>query len=156
VVQERPDLPFADALGRARSMHGGGDLNGAIDLYRRLLAQSPDHPRVLTLLGTATLQAGRTSDGLALLMRSLELQPKQVQALINLATGFGTLGRHDAALSSLNRALACLAGCPRLLDRPDSPWYPTATLFRQAAPGDWGGTIRRVAADRRLLGATSR
>ncbi|HEY8693505.1 MAG TPA: tetratricopeptide repeat protein [Chloroflexota bacterium] len=24
-----------------------------------------------------------------------------------------------------------------LLDRPDSPWYPTARLFRQHSPGDW-------------------
>jgi hypothetical protein len=31
-----------------------------------------------------------------------------------------------------------------LLDRDDSPWYPTARLFRQPRPGDWGGVIRRV------------
>ncbi len=31
-----------------------------------------------------------------------------------------------------------------LLDREDSPWYPTARLFRQQAPGDWSGVIRRV------------
>ena len=31
-----------------------------------------------------------------------------------------------------------------LLDREDSPWYPTARLFRQAAPGDWSGVISRV------------
>jgi hypothetical protein len=32
-----------------------------------------------------------------------------------------------------------------LLDRQDSPWYPSARLFRQAALGDWDGVISRVA-----------
>ena len=33
-----------------------------------------------------------------------------------------------------------------LLGRGDTPWYPTARLFRQAAPGDWAGVVRAVAA----------
>jgi hypothetical protein len=36
-----------------------------------------------------------------------------------------------------------------LLEREDSPWYPTARLFRQSAPGDWGGVLRRVAEELR-------
>ena len=28
--------------------------------------------------------------------------------------------------------------------RADSPWYPTARLFRQSAPGDWAGAIKTV------------
>ena len=32
-----------------------------------------------------------------------------------------------------------------LESREDSPWYPTMRLFRQDAPGDWGGLVRRVA-----------
>ena len=32
-----------------------------------------------------------------------------------------------------------------LLDREDSPWYPTMRLFRQKAPGDWPGIVERVA-----------
>ncbi len=33
-----------------------------------------------------------------------------------------------------------------LLDREDSPWYPTLRLFRQHRPGDWAGVLERVAA----------
>jgi len=31
-----------------------------------------------------------------------------------------------------------------MLERSDSPWYPTARLFRQARAGDWAELIRRV------------
>ena len=52
--------------------------------------------------------------------------------------------------------LACAMGRPAwillpyapdwrwLLDRSDSPWYPTARLFRQSSPGDWGDVVRRI------------
>ena len=33
-----------------------------------------------------------------------------------------------------------------LRDRDDSPWYPSARLFRQARRGDWDDVVRRVAA----------
>ncbi len=31
-----------------------------------------------------------------------------------------------------------------MLDREDSPWYPSARLFRQSKAGDWAGVIQRV------------
>ncbi len=33
-----------------------------------------------------------------------------------------------------------------LLDRPDSPWYPTMRLFRQPTMGDWNTPIAQLAA----------
>jgi tetratricopeptide repeat protein/glycosyl transferase family 9 (putative heptosyltransferase) len=39
------------------------------------------------------------------------------------------------------------ADCRWLLDRSESPWYPSATLYRQASSGDWRGVLARVAAD---------
>jgi tetratricopeptide (TPR) repeat protein len=31
-----------------------------------------------------------------------------------------------------------------MLDREDSPWYPTMRLFRQKSPGDWPGVVARL------------
>ena len=33
-----------------------------------------------------------------------------------------------------------------LLDRPDTPWYPSVRLFRQSTPGVWDTVIDTVAA----------
>jgi hypothetical protein len=32
-----------------------------------------------------------------------------------------------------------------LLEREDSPWYPTMRLFRQREAGDWGEVFARIA-----------
>ncbi|MGQ9368773.1 tetratricopeptide repeat protein [Azospirillum sp. ST 5-10] len=32
-----------------------------------------------------------------------------------------------------------------MVGREDSPWYPTARLFRQERPGDWAGVVARIA-----------
>jgi hypothetical protein len=41
-----------------------------------------------------------------------------------------------------------------LLGREDSPWYPTARLFRQPRLGDWESVIARVQDDLKRLAAT--
>jgi tetratricopeptide (TPR) repeat protein len=38
-----------------------------------------------------------------------------------------------------------------LLDREDSPWYPTMRLFRQRVPGEWAEVFERMAAALRQL-----
>jgi len=34
-----------------------------------------------------------------------------------------------------------------LLERDDSPWYPSVTIYRQASFGDWDGVMQRVRSD---------
>jgi Flp pilus assembly protein TadD len=43
-----------------------------------------------------------------------------------------------------------------LLDRPDSPWYPGATLYRQPQFGDWDPALAAVARDLSALAARHR
>jgi Flp pilus assembly protein TadD/ADP-heptose:LPS heptosyltransferase/glycosyltransferase involved in cell wall biosynthesis len=42
-----------------------------------------------------------------------------------------------------------------LLDRQDTPWYPTMRLFRQPTPGDWVGVVEQVAEALKHWTATS-
>jgi len=48
-------------------------------------------------------------------------------------------------------ALASLPDWRWLLDRDDTPWYPTMRLFRQKKPGDWTEVFERIAAEVRAL-----
>jgi hypothetical protein len=43
-----------------------------------------------------------------------------------------------------------------LLQRSDSPWYPSATLYRQPRFGEWAPTLEAVARDLRALAAQHR
>ena len=89
-------------------------------------------------------------------------------AVHDLSPALGDFAETAAAIAALDlvvtvdTAVAHLAGAlgqpvwlllPRvpdwrwLLGREDSPWYPTARLFRQERPGDWAGVIGRVTAE---------
>ena len=73
----------------------------------------------------------------AALVANLDLVIAVDTAVAHLA---GALGKPVWVLSRY-------AGCWRGLgDREDSPWYPTARVFHQRAPGDWDEVARRVAA----------
>lgn len=57
----------------------------------------------------------------------------------------GALGR---SVWILNRYDSCWRW---LRGRTDSPWYPTATIYQQTAPGDWDGVIEKVKSDLGVL-----
>jgi hypothetical protein len=37
-----------------------------------------------------------------------------------------------------------------MMDRDDSPWYPSMRLFRQKTRGDWGSVFQRVEKELRM------
>jgi tetratricopeptide (TPR) repeat protein len=73
----------------------------------------------------------------AALIANLDLVITCDTAIAHLAGGLGK------PVWILNRFDACWRW---LADRDDSPWYPSARLFRQTAPGDWAGVVQRVKA----------
>ncbi|MGA3001265.1 MAG: tetratricopeptide repeat protein [Acetobacteraceae bacterium] len=71
----------------------------------------------------------------AALIAALDLVISVDTSVVHLA---GALGKPVWVLNRFDQ-------CWRWLqDRTDSPWYPTAWLFRQPKPGDWASVIRDV------------
>ena len=78
----------------------------------------------------------------AALIEALDLVISVDTSVVHLA---GALGKPAWIL---NRFDSCWRW---MLDREDSPWYPTARLFRQRRPGEWDEVFERVASELALL-----
>ncbi len=89
------------------------------------------HARAVTNLGGALTDFADT----AAVISQLDLVISVCTSVAHLA---GALGKPVWVLLSGD------ADWRWLVDREDSPWYPTARLFRQTRPGDWSGVAERV------------
>ena len=83
----------------------------------------------------------------AALVENLDLVISVDTATAHLA---GALGK---PVWIMNRFAACWRW---LLERRDSPWYPTARLYRQPRPGDWDTVVEQLSADLAELAITRR
>jgi ADP-heptose:LPS heptosyltransferase len=102
-------------------------------------------------VGPAAAQAANPPAGMNLVDHSAELK--------NFADTAALVGQLDLVISTDTAPahLAAALGKPAwillryapdwrwLLGREDSPWYPSARLFRQSRAGEWGEPIERIA-----------
>ncbi|PWV63293.1 tetratricopeptide repeat protein [Plasticicumulans acidivorans] len=95
-----------ELLQRAYAAHVRGELDTAIELYRRVLPGAGGHVEALFMYGTALLQRGEFEQARVQLERVLSLQPGHAEALNNLGLGLGHAGELAAGLERLERALA--------------------------------------------------
>jgi tetratricopeptide (TPR) repeat protein len=125
---QHPDLEFY-------SLQKGFPAEGEL---AQLMAHAPEHDRIIDHTGQL-----RDFSDTAALIEQLDLVIAVDTSTAHLA---GALGK---PVWILNRYDTCWRW---LLDRTDSPWYPSARLYRQERPGDWEGVVRRVRHDLRRLG----
>ena len=136
----------------------GGNPIVATDRYR-----SPGLAALLPLLQTPgvawiSLQKDKRSGDAELLARLPQLHDF-TSYLVDFAETAALIETLDLVITS-DTSVAHLAGalgkpvwillcfCPDMrwgLAGDDSPWYPTARLFRQSVPGDWTGVVQHVA-----------
>ena len=141
----RPDQPVANAVDQRRSLPlaAFAPLAGVPGLELYSLQKGPPAGQLAEALaagwgGPAIIDltdALKDFADTAALVANLDLVITCDTSTAHLAGGMGRpvwiLNRFDA--------------CWRWLEhRDDSPWYPSARLFRQTAPGDWCGVVEEV------------
>ncbi|WP_232464280.1 tetratricopeptide repeat protein [Burkholderia ubonensis] len=147
----RPDMPGASAIDRRRSLSAAAllpllDVRGAtfVSLQKGEAARSQ----------MAGIPAGlRPLDPMAE-VEDFADTAAIISALDVVITADTSVAHVAGALGKPVWILCRFDGCWRWLDgRDDSPWYPSARLFRQETPGDWTRVIERVrtALQRQLL-----
>jgi tetratricopeptide (TPR) repeat protein len=141
--EPRVDLPAIHAIDQRRSLHARHFLPllrvpgitfvslqlGATS--RPQLAELPPELRPFDPMGEVTDFADT-----AAIVENLDLVIAVDTSAAHLA---GALNKPVWILSRYDQCWRWLTG------RDDSPWYPSARLFRQEEPGEWDGVIERVA-----------
>jgi predicted O-linked N-acetylglucosamine transferase (SPINDLY family) len=97
---------MGEALNQAVALHRQGRLDDAERGYRAVLAQRPDEPNALHLLGVLLQQRGRPQEAASLLERVLAAAPGHAAIHNNYGNALKDLGRLDEAAAQYRHALA--------------------------------------------------
>ncbi len=92
-------------LQSAVRLHQNGDYAAAERAYRQILEEAPANVDALHLLGVIEGQKGNHEGARALIVRSLQLHPRQPLAQVNLAKLCLELGQPEQALAGLEQVL---------------------------------------------------
>jgi tetratricopeptide (TPR) repeat protein len=161
------DVTLQEALSFAFTAVDEGRLVVAEDLCRQILAAKPDTFGAHHLLGIAQSRLGKKTEALESYGSALSLRPDSAEVFSNRGDELRDFTDTAALIANLDLVIAVdtsvahLAGALAkplwmllsfgsdwrwLLDRDDSPWYPTARIFRQDAVRSWGDVIARALA----------
>jgi tetratricopeptide (TPR) repeat protein len=88
------------AMQIAMRHHRNGQLAIAEDIYLKVLAQRPDHPDALHLLGVIAGDAGKTDAGIQLIRRAIAINPGVADYHSNLGNALARLGKLDEAIAA--------------------------------------------------------
>ncbi len=105
-MSETIELSLEDTVKRAAELEAAGRLDEAEATLDRLLEKTPDVAEAIHLKGVLAIRQGRTAEGAALMVRSVEVGPAKPYYMRNMCEVFRTLGRYDEALAYGRRAAA--------------------------------------------------
>ncbi len=101
---------YRDQLDQAQELLAAGNVTAATEVLESLLAAKPDHGQALIVLGEARLVAHDPERALAAFERALRIRTGDPSALVGHGLALVGLGRYEAAISALGRAVAEAAG----------------------------------------------
>lgn len=98
------DVTVGEAMRMALAFQQRGQLDDALQVYRRMLDVAPDHPDIVHFYGVLLHQLGRSEEAIATIERSLALEPDRAECYNNLGIIYRALERYDEAVAAYTRA----------------------------------------------------
>lgn len=92
-------------LEAALARHRAGDLDGAIESYWSILAESPEDPDALNLLASALRRRGAVAEAVGLARRAARIAPDRADIRYNLGNALSAAGDVSAAAEAFEAAL---------------------------------------------------
>ena len=99
-------LTLDEAVSVALALQQAEQWEAAEDIYRTVLQAAPNHPDALHFSGVLAHQRGRSDDAIALIERSLELEPERADWYSNLGIVLQQRLRLDDAITAYRSAIA--------------------------------------------------
>ena len=93
-------------LARAMELHQAGDLLGAIDTYKAVLAIEPERADALSNLGAAYVRLGQFDDAIQQYSAALKVDTTNTPIRLNLALAYYKSARPQLAIPELKRVVA--------------------------------------------------
>jgi tetratricopeptide (TPR) repeat protein len=106
-AQGQPQPPNSEQLlMRAMELHQAGDLLGAVEGYKAVLAVAPDRPDALSNLGAAYVRLGQYDDAIKQYEAALKIEPMSSAIRLNLALAYYKSARPQHAIPALRQVVA--------------------------------------------------
>jgi Flp pilus assembly protein TadD len=99
-------MTIQEALQSAVVQHQSGRLREAEAIYRQILAQQPNHPDALHLLGVIASQMRQYPVAVELISRAIAASPREAEYHGNLGVALGEMGKMDEAMEAYRRAIS--------------------------------------------------
>src|SRR5271165_6953370 len=93
-----------ESMAAAVAHHQAGRLADAEPIYRRILAEHPNQPDALHLLGALAGQSGRLDEAIDHISRAIASHPRQAVYSCNLSEMYRRAGRYPEALAAAQNA----------------------------------------------------
>jgi len=105
-------ITIAQAIEMALQDHRAGRLDAAEGAYRNILAQSPECPDALHLLGVLTSQRGRHDIAINMIQQAITLKPLTAEFHFNLGGIYRATGKLEESIAQTQRAIELKPGMP--------------------------------------------
>ena len=93
------DDQIARAMQHAITLHQGGHVRDAIDVYQQVLVSQPENPDALHLLGLAMRQQGDADGAISCIEKAIAIQGGVAAMHSNLGNAYRDAGRDEQALT---------------------------------------------------------